>query len=56
MYQLYAYGKKYKKCKELYLIYPKDDDVKSKRYKYEDELYLSVVFFDVKNDLFTCEI
>jgi len=56
MYQLYAYGKKYKRCKELYLIYPKDDDVKSKRYKYEDELYLSVVFFDVKNDLFTCEI
>jgi len=55
MYQLFAYGIKYEKCKQLYLIYPKDKDVKGKRYKYQDNLYLNVVFFDVEKDCFTCK-
>jgi len=53
MYQLYAYGKKYKECKQLYLIYPKDEKVEGKRYMYQDDLHLNVVFFDVDKNCFT---
>ena len=49
MYQLYAYGKKYK-SEKLYLIFPKDEVVKENLYHYyEDEkLPLKILFFDVE--------
>lgn len=55
MYQLYAYGTKYENCKNMYLIYPKDNDVKESSYDYfinalcdaNKGLNLQVVFFDV---------
>ncbi|QKE29977.1 type IV methyl-directed restriction system, component McrC [Arcobacter acticola] len=56
MYQLYAYGTKYKDCKYMYLIYPYDglDIQNSYQYfrndeekKLKDELHLNVLFFDV---------
>lgn len=60
MYQLYAYGTKYQKCENMYLIYPKDKDVEEKKYDFfqdEDEvcednkgLNLKVLFFDVTLD------
>lgn len=49
MYQLYAYGTKYKKTSQLYLIYPKGDELDLERYSYiQDELHLEVVFFDLR--------
>jgi len=49
MYQLYAYGTKYKNCSQLYLIYPKQEDVFLDRYLYvKDELHLNVLFFDLE--------
>ena len=64
MYQLYAYGKKYDDCKDMYLIYPKDNDIsgnhyhfylndKNKAFESNDGLNLRVVFFDVKNFTFS---
>lgn len=58
MYQLYAYGTKYKNCKDMYLIYPKDKMEDGKNYKYfseetdehNQELNLKVLFFDVSLD------
>lgn len=53
MYQLYAYGTKYGKdvsCKQMFLIYPKDNDVQESCYHYyhkSDDLNLQVLFFDV---------
>jgi len=49
MYQLYAYGTKYKECKKLYLIYPKDNDFSEKipEYRFENNLVLNILFFDV---------
>ena len=55
MYQLYAYGTKYKNCKDMYLIYPKDNEIEENCYQYfKDEtcesnngLNLKVIFFDV---------
>jgi len=48
MYQLYAYGTKYKKSSQLYLIYPKGDDLNIDRCSYiENELHLDVLFFDL---------
>ncbi len=48
MYQLYAYGTKYKKSTQLYLIYPKGEEINLDRYSYvKDELHLDVVFFDL---------
>ncbi len=48
MYQLYAYGTKYKQTSQLYLIYPKNDDSFSQHYSYiEDELHLDILFFDL---------
>lgn len=50
MYQLYAYGKKYK-SENLYLIYPKDELIEGCLYHYyeDKELPLKVLFFDVEN-------
>lgn len=50
MYQLYAYGKKYK-SENLYLIYPKDEVVECSLYHYYEDkkLPLKVLFFDVEN-------
>jgi len=60
MYQLYTYGTKYKDCKDLYLIYPKDNEVSESHYHYfsrEDNpcesnkgLNLKVLFFDLTKD------
>ncbi|BDY13885.1 McrC family protein [Hydrogenimonas cancrithermarum] len=51
MYQLFAYGKKYEGCKELLLIYPKSHTkVEEMRYFFQDDLPLSVRFFDVKEN------
>ena len=48
MYQLYAYGTKYKQAKQLYLIYPKTEEISLERYSYiQDELHLDVLFFDL---------
>ncbi len=57
MYQLYAYGTKYETCKDLYLIYPKDNNIAQTRYHYFDKktcdsnegLNVQIVFFDLKN-------
>ena len=58
MYQLYAYGTKYKNCEHLYLIYPYDGVEISNSYQYfqvEDadeckkKLHLNVLLFDVVN-------
>ena len=50
MYQLYAYGKKYK-SKNLYLIYPKDELIDGNLYHYYEDkkLPLKILFFDVEN-------
>ena len=50
MYQLYAYGKKYKNCENLYLIYPKDEVIDGNLYHYYDDkkLPLKILFFDVE--------
>jgi len=48
MYQLYAYGTKYKNTSQLYLIYPKTKDGDFERYSYiKDELHLDILFFDL---------
>jgi 5-methylcytosine-specific restriction enzyme subunit McrC len=55
MYQLYAYGTKYNECKNLFLIYPKDNDMQESQYHYFDKetcetnkgLNVRVVFFDL---------
>lgn len=57
MYQLYAYGTKYKNCNFMYLIYPKDKDIDAKSYNYfktldEKNLHLNLIFFDVQNNEF----
>jgi 5-methylcytosine-specific restriction enzyme subunit McrC len=68
MYQLYAYGTKYEKCKDMYLIYPKDNDIFESCYHYFEKqtcelnngLNLKVMFFDVedinKNENILCTI
>ena len=49
MYQLYAYGTKYKKTSQLYLIYPKSDALKLETSSYiENELHLDILFFDIE--------
>ena len=50
LYQMYAYGTKYKNCKRMYLIYPKDSEVVVKAYDYYKEggLSLEVLFFDLE--------
>ncbi len=53
LYQMYAYGKKYTNCKQLYLIYPKDKEVISQAYDYYKNdlkcLPLKILFFDLQN-------
>lgn len=59
MYQLYAYGTKYKDCKHMYLIYPYDGQDIQNSYQYfktteenklKDNLSLDILFFDVSLD------
>ena len=54
MYQLFAYGTKYKECSKLYLIYPYDNNYINLRYLYQQEenekLVLNVLFFDLASD------
>ena len=56
MYQLYAYGTKYKDCKKMYLVYPKDEEVDTKRFVYKKEsdefLVLNTLFFDMETCAF----
>ena len=53
MYQLYAYGTKYENCQKMYLIYPFDNNIESKRYEYiKDGLVLNILFFDVSKPKF----
>lgn len=56
MYQLYAYGTKYSNCENMYLIYPKSNEIKKVWYNYfqneKNELNLKIIFFDLeKNEL-----
>ena len=49
IYQLYAYGTKYKQTKELFLIYPKSgEEIIINSLGYENNLDLHVVFFDLE--------
>ncbi|AHJ13391.1 McrC family protein [Sulfurospirillum multivorans] len=56
MYQLYAYGTKYEACQEMYLIYPKDNDINTRRFVFNKEkegsLVLNTLFFDVEKKCF----
>jgi len=60
MYQLYAYGTKYANVKNMYLIYPKCEELEVEKYNYhkegEKELNLEVIFFDLKNNKLNCAI
>ena len=51
LYQLYAYGKKHE-CSNLYLIYPKIEGIKQKtmNFRYEDEMWLEILYFDLEKD------
>ncbi|MDD2698788.1 MAG: McrC family protein [Arcobacteraceae bacterium] len=61
MYQLYAYGTKYGKCKKMYLVYPYDRMMTTSIYNYfkddtstniKKDLQLEVQFFDILNSKF----
>lgn len=57
MYQLYAYGTKYKECEYMYLIYPKDEEIEANSYNYfkstdQENLHLNILFFDVQKNEF----
>ena len=51
LYQLYAYGKKHE-CDKLHLIYPKIDDIRQKtmNFRYDDEMLLEILYFDLEKD------
>ena len=51
LYQLYAYGKKHE-CDRLHLIYPKIDDTRQKtmKFRYDDEMWLEILYFDLEKD------
>ena len=51
LYQLYAYGKKHE-CSNLYLIYPKIDDIRQKtmNFRYDDKMLLEILYFDLEKD------
>ena len=51
LYQLYAYGKKHE-CDNLHLIYPKIDDIRQKtmEFRYDDEMWLEILYFDLEKD------
>lgn len=50
LYQMYAYGTKYKNCKKLYLIYPKDNEIQVQHYDYlqDGNLPLKIIFFNLQ--------
>ena len=52
LYQLYAYGKKHPCDGKLHLIYPKIDDIRQKtmKFRYDDEMWLEILYFDLKKD------
>ncbi|MGL5052226.1 MAG: 5-methylcytosine restriction system specificity protein McrC [Cetobacterium sp.] len=54
MYQLYAYGTKYEKCKKVYLIYPFVDSSNPLKYDFGigKLLELEVIYFDLQMDDF----
>lgn len=54
MYQLYAYGTKYKTCKKLYLIYPFIEEIATLKYNFKIEklLELEIIYFDLYNNKF----
>ena len=60
MRQLYAYGTKYNDVENMYLIYPKSNEIKERRYDFfqseENKLNLNVIFFDLVADKFSCDI
>ncbi|WP_149717720.1 McrC family protein [Campylobacter concisus] len=51
LYQLYAYGKKYE-CGRLYLVYPRISgvDQKAMKFRYENNMRLNVLYFDLEKD------
>ncbi|WP_103619105.1 McrC family protein [Campylobacter concisus] len=51
LYQLYAYGKKYE-CGRLYLVYPRISgvDQKAMKFRYENNTWLNVLYFDLEKD------
>jgi len=57
LYQLYAYGKKYE-CGKLYLIYPKIEGAwqETMKFRYEDEMWLEILYFDLEKDTKNDEI
>ncbi|WP_103641633.1 McrC family protein [Campylobacter concisus] len=52
LYQLYAYGKKHPCDGKLHLIYPKIDDIRQKtmKFRYDDEMLLEILYFDLEKD------
>lgn len=52
LYQLYAYGKKHPCDGKLHLIYPKIDDIRQKtmKFRYGDEMWLEILYFDLEKD------
>lgn len=52
LYQLYAYGKKHPCDGKLHLIYPKIDDIRQKtmKFRYDDEMCLEILYFDLEKD------
>jgi len=52
LYQMYAYGTKYKNCEGMHLIYPKDKELEAKSYHYHKEggLPLRILFFDLSQE------
>jgi len=55
LYQMYAYATKYKNCKKIYLVYPKDEFIELKKYffnKEKERPSLEIIFFDLDKDKF----
>lgn len=57
MYQLYAYGTKYKDCRNLYLIYPEIPRASGISYDFykDSSLKLNVIYFDLVREKFIDE-
>jgi len=59
LYQMYAYATKYKNCKKIYLVYPKDEFIESKKYffnKEKERPSLEIIFFDLDKDKFYLDL
>ena len=59
LYQMYAYATKYENCKKIYLVYPKDGFIESKKYFFDKEKEkpsLEIIFFDLNEDKFYPEL